>query len=145
MYPVSKWREFSPFLKNPVFKSSILKWEVQVPLNNIICAYLRCRSNKELELPTITLCSKYSFKNVNSNTSREEILMNLSNHVFNCEDFFHQSFLETLENWNYHEIFHRRLGVCYSLTYKKPLTKKSNGRSRSLLKLLSGNKYQVCT
>ena len=88
---------------------------------------------KELELPTITVCSKDSFKNVDSNTSREEILENLSNHVFKWEDFFHQSFLEALENWDYHEIFHRRLGVCFSLKFKKTLTKKSNGGRKTLL------------
>ena len=77
---------------------------------------------QELPLPAITVCSKSVFKNVDNETFKEEILKNLSNHVFSWEEVFHASFLEKLHMWNPHEIFNPRLGVCFSIKFEKNVT-----------------------
>ena len=97
----------------------------------------------ELPLPTITVCSTEMFKNANINeTKKDELLSNLSNHVFAWNDFFDQSFLERLGQWNPHEIFSSRLGVCFSLNYDKNLTLNTPD-NQSRWQFLIGKKYQV--
>ena len=88
----------------------------------------------ELALPTITVCSKEIFKNVDSETSPDDILKNLSNYVFTWNDFFHHKFLENLQDWDSHEIFNPRLGVCFSLKFKHTWNSGTEIRELNLLK-----------
>ena len=118
----------------------------------------------KLPLPTITVCSKEGYKNINAENTPDDVLRNLSNHVFTMNDFFHPTFLENLHEWNVHEIFNMRLGVCFSLksiyylqrnnkvvvgAYKnthlrlQKEKKYQNTSKNTNLRLLKGNKYQV--
>ena len=64
-----------------------------------------------LPTPAVTVCSKDIFKNITLETTREDILQNLSKHVFTWEDFFHNDFIEELSDMNSYKIFNPRLGV----------------------------------
>ena len=92
-----------------------------------------------LELPVITVCPKESFKNINSQTSKHDVLRNLPYHTYNWTDLFHSEFLKNMQDWNYHEIFNPKLGVCFSLKFKQNITKPII----TILKLMKNNNYQV--
>ena len=94
----------------------------------------------ELELPVITICPKESYKNMNSQTTKHDILKNLSYHTYTWTDFFHSKFLEELIDWDYHEIFNIRLGICFSLKPKQNVTRAD---SYTVLPLMKNISYQV--
>ena len=96
----------------------------------------------ELPLPAITVCSKHIFKNTNYATKQDDLLQNLTNHVFKLEEFFHPRFLKHLNQWNPHEIFSSRLGVCFSLNHDKNITVDSLAKD-FMIRFLKGKKYQV--
>ena len=91
----------------------------------------------DLELPTITVCPKESFKNLDAQTSKFDILGNLSNYSYAWKDFFHSDFLKKLHEWNHRKIFNIRLGVCFSLKYTKNVTGSIH------VTFLKNNNYQV--
>ena len=99
---------------------------------------------KELSLPTITVCSQEVFKNVSNDTTREMVLENLHDYVFEWEDLFDRKFTElTSTFWNPHrEIFSNKLGLCYSLNHKNAVVP---GKSYlSFIYLPVDKRYQVC-
>ena len=93
----------------------------------------------ELKLPVITVCPKESFKNIDSQTSKHDVLRNLPYHTYNWTDLFHSKFLENIQDWNYHEIFNPKLGVCFSLKLKQNI----NNTYITILKLKKDKNYQV--
>ena len=96
----------------------------------------------ELPTPAVTVCSKDIFKNISIETTREEILQNLSHHVFTWEDFFHHDFIGNLSDMNPHEIFNPRLGVCLSVKFNKNITHTSK---YWWLRFVRGMNFQVCS
>ena len=99
---------------------------------------------KELPLPTITVCSQEVFKNVSNDTTKEMVLENLSDYVFAWEDLFDGKFTEYHSlYWNpHHEIFSKKLGVCYSLSPKS--NAKPGNFYLSYMYLPVDKRYQVC-
>ena len=93
----------------------------------------------ELPLPAITVCPKSVSKNVDNETNKEDILQNLSNHTFSWEEVFHPRFLAKIDLWNPHEIFNQRLGVCFSMTFRKNVT----AMDKEYLNFHKGLKYQA--
>ena len=96
----------------------------------------------QLPAPTVTVCSKDIFKNINIETTREEILQNLSLHAFTWEDFFHHDFIRNLSDMNPHEIFNPRLGVCLSVKFNNNITYTSK---YWWLRFVRGMNFQVCS
>ena len=99
---------------------------------------------RELPLPTITVCSQEVFKNVNNDTTREMVLENLHDYVFEWQDLFDDRFTDLASTfWNPHrEIFSKKLGLCYSLNYKNAALP---GKSYlSYMYLPVDKRYQVC-
>ena len=92
----------------------------------------------EIQLPTVTVCSKESFRNLDAQTTKIDVLANLSYYTYTWNDFFPVEFLNEIEKWNPHEIFNRKLGVCFSLTYSQNVTKYSKS-----IHLKKSKKYQV--
>ena len=46
----------------------------------------------EIELPTITICPKESYKHVDNQTNKDDFLKNLSHHIYSWKDFFPSEF-----------------------------------------------------
>ena len=97
----------------------------------------------ELPLPTITVCSQEVFKNVNNDTTREMVLENLHDYVFDWQDLFDDRFTENARTyWNPHrEIFSNKLGLCYSLSPKS--NAKPGNYYLSYMSLPVDKRYQV--
>ena len=87
------------------------------------------------------MCPKESFKNVVFGAKKDDILKNLSDHIYTWNDFFHQRFLRKLKDWTLHETFNPKLGLCFSLKFNQKVTLSP---PYPRVELKKGNKYQVC-
>ena len=101
--------------------------------------------NKELPMPTITVCPQDMFRNISNEINAEILLQNLNDYVYKWGDLFDESMMSSphLENfWNEnHEIFSNALGLCYSLRSDK--TTQPRNFMYFYLFLPVGKKYQV--
>ena len=99
--------------------------------------------NKELPMPTITVCPQNMFRNISNETNAEILLQNLNDYVYKWEDLFDESIMSSPENfWNKnHPIFSNALGLCYSL--KSNINSTVYNWKHYLIFLPIGKKYKV--
>ena len=101
--------------------------------------------NKELPMPTITVCPQNMFRNISNETRAEKLLQNLNDYVYKWGDLFDESMMSSphLENfWNEnHEIFSNALGLCYSLNSN--INSTVDNWARFFIFLPVGKKYKV--
>ena len=95
---------------------------------------------ESLPLPTVTVCMQDLFKDVDSNTTGEEMLANLANHTYTPTDIFHETFSHQIKKWNPREVFSES-GLCIALTPKQNITKSSMWSN--WIQLRTNRKYRV--
>ena len=99
--------------------------------------------NKELPMPTVTVCPQNMFRNISNETNAEILLQNLNDYVYKWEDLFDESMMSSPDNfWNKnHAIFSNALGLCYSL--KSDINSTVYNWPGFLIFLPVGKKYKV--
>ena len=99
--------------------------------------------NKELPMPTITVCPQNMFRNISNETNAEILLQNLNDYVYKWGDLFDESMMSSPDNfWNKnHAIFSNMLGLCYSL--RSNINSTVDNLAHFFIFLPVGKKYKV--
>ena len=99
--------------------------------------------NKELPMPTITVCPQNMFRNISNGTNAEILLQNLNDYVYKWGDLFDKRMMSSPGNfWNKnHAIFSNALGLCYSL--RSNINSTVDNLAHFFIFLPVGKKYKV--
>ena len=99
---------------------------------------------KKLELPAATICITDTFRDVDTETSPDEILSNLTAHTFSANHIFYRDFEELKEQYVVQETFNYKNGHCFTLrTSEKQIKNGAIGRPLMYLELKKAHKYKV--